>query len=446
MRVRTKTIYQYVTHKSAGNYEAQYYAYGPSGLEYVEYTSDYPASSSVSTDRWSWMQDTVGSPYTAHAVKHMTVYKNMSISLEDVYNRWTAVDGNPMGDGYQKLISDWHKADQLRRSTTQVDTLQWAPSLVAPPSSSDIPRVWIDWKTDTDVDNRALQQLLDKARQPVIDGLLNIVEAPELKDTARSIKHDWDDINRPDALSMKTRWQRFRSRVKKLSNSAKAPKRLANYHLAYAFGVAPVISDVKRMHSYMEYIARDYDKFKNGAIRKLSISINGSLAKTGLDSGEYSTQLVGDYSPKTRYVLVYRDRNPYSTEFMAKLHFLLKRFGGQGPAYFAWERIPFSFVIDWFLDTRSLLSGLNNMLQADPIEIISLTKSQKCIVTVDLFRTVRRADTEEIVYDKRQGYVTHKWYERSVQAQPLYLGLSNRFGKNQAALTSFLIVSRLKVK
>jgi hypothetical protein len=52
----------------------------------------------------------------------------------------------------------------------------------------------------------------------------------------------------------------------------------------------------------------------------------------------------------------------YNSSSFQELDYILSRFIATGPISLAWEKIPFSFVVDWFVDLSGLIQKLDNTL------------------------------------------------------------------------------------
>jgi hypothetical protein len=146
--------------------------------------------------------------------------------------------------------------------------------------------------------------------------------------------------------------------------------------------------------------------------------------------------------PEVRYVLVVRPKIKYSLAFFQKADFVLSRFASS-PASLAWEKIPFSFVIDWFVDVRGALNGLDNLLGTSPWEVVSFTRSFSYgLRTQATCKTFSPCDSS-VLMDFLTATAEYKSYERSLASggpMPIW---SPRFGKSQAAISAALITQAL---
>lgn len=139
-------------------------------------------------------------------------------------------------------------------------------------------------------------------------------------------------------------WRQLEKQFKPPSGKLRSlpySKRLASGYLEYHFGWAPLLSDI---HSSMEALS---EKVRNG-------SVVHSSSFQGYDYGSSTVQTVkglrtGYYS---RYRGIVSDKKVRN----------MNAFGLANPALTAWELLPFSFVIDWFLPISPILANLTASL------------------------------------------------------------------------------------
>lgn len=378
----------------------------------------------------STMVDQVGN----HPNPGYVLHRSCHVQLRGTENRTTS----PAADGY----AGWRYIDgllgqhyTLSGQTNDTNALKWsAPSWV-------IPGVTVTWARQSD--SKVIASLYDRATRPVVDGLLNVVEAPELPAALKSLGIHTEHFRSVRYVNDNETFGQWWKRVASRKSLKKRLRGLSGGHLAYSFAIAPLISDSQKVYQYLDRLSRDYQRYARGDVKRVVASFAGNFAFSKAGSGANSYQGYCTHYPATRYVLTYRERNPYKTEFFRRLDFLLRRFGSSGPVGFAWERIPFSFVVDWFVDVGSLASNIDRFI--DPrIETLSLTKSNKFVCVSDVFRTIKRTDTNTVVYGPtRQGSVTHKYYERTVLGRRTTVQTSEKYGKRQWALTMSLLLQSL---
>jgi hypothetical protein len=148
--------------------------------------------------------------------------------------------------------------------------------------------------------------------------------------------------------------------------------------------------------------------------------------------------------PEVRYVLVVKPNvTPFMTSFFTKADLFMSRFA-TSPARLAWEKIPFSFVVDWFVDLKGSLDALDKVVKAEPYQVISFTRSFTYKLATDIFYTRRSPCDGSIFFDRSLGSGEFSHYERiPVTAQQSLLRWSPHFGKNQAAISAALIAQQL---
>lgn len=271
-----------------------------------------------------------------------------------------------------------------------------------------------------------------------VNNLLNIVESPQLVESLKQLKSDSKILGK----------QRFKS-LKKLSKVA------ANNHLAWAFGVAPLLSDMKKMQKAIGNISRDLEhnrRAQNGdkvLHRRFIGSFSNELVDMPVGFSSYSdpqdeTYWHVGFNPlmfPTRIVTVRGKWDvKYNTDTFKDLDYLMRRFLSSGPATFAWERIPFSFVVDWFVDLSSILNGLDNLLTDSQTTIKDICISEKYEVWLPAYIHQRphyptTLDGVQIALSKLRYYNRYRYADYKLN----YIRPSGRFKFKQAALSASLL-------
>ena len=215
----------------------------------------------------------------------------------------------------------------------------------------------------------------------------NFLELPEIKDLWKFLK----DI--PASLR-NLRVGTVRKRVKKGLDLT------TNSHLAYSFGFAPLISDFQK--SVMSLISF-HEKLlwlreNQGKLVKVSYTQTPSVPSPAFVDGTGSWY----FKYKRTYVSTYRayalmsynlaDLN--DAELAVRL--FLRRFNLDNPLGILWERIPFSFVIDWFL-------GIGGIVSAVPPKIVLPTYFK------DIGYTFKSRETYEATYYHFPAYGANQY-------------------------------------
>jgi hypothetical protein len=150
-------------------------------------------------------------------------------------------------------------------------------------------------------------------------------------------------------------------------------------------------------------------------------------------------------SYKARRVVSVRGVNShqYSNQKMGALDYTLKKFGSPGPASFAWERIPFSFVVDWFLDTKLLFANLDNLLTGSS-KSVSQTMVTETVDSVSEMIHLPALYPNSSFYGESVAQATCRYYRRKVLSLlPPSVTKAGRFGKKQAALSAALLYQQI---
>jgi len=292
------------------------------------------------------------------------------------------------------------------------------------------------WLLDmTAINESSLKEtVLERAMGLKADILLNLIEANQVWPSIKSLSTCIPE--------MAYQWGRLRKVVKTASGA----------FLAWRFGVSPIISDMENVHRYLPKLANDISRHEDGDKHRVSIVARPTMFYTPfLQTSSLNNYVVWKKSsqgritatPEVRYVLTVRPRMRYRTEIFSKLDLFMKRFA-TSPASLAWEKVPFSFVVDWFVDLRGVLRGLDKMVGHSPYEIVSFTRSLSYGVATDTFFSRFSPCDGSVLYDDPVGTTDYKHYERTPVSASVTLPTANvRFGKSQAGISAALILQQL---
>jgi hypothetical protein len=124
------------------------------------------------------------------------------------------------------------------------------------------------------------------------------------------------------------------------------------------------------------------------------------------------------------------------------LAYLIDRFGLSGPATTAWELVPLSFVVDWFVDLRNVTDRLDNALTGGSKQIIDVCISEKVYA-----KTIGTIQSYGPYVINQAGSVMaeSEWhlYTRNPVTDFNKVRFAGRFGKKQASLSAALIYSKV---
>lgn len=184
----------------------------------------------------------------------------------------------------------------------------------------------------------------------------------------------------------------------------KKGKELANGWLELEFGWKPLIQDI--------YTA--VDLYRNGLVtRGQMVSAHGSKSgyylpgNTPLES-KFSNLYAGDTAARVKSRAYGIVRNPGL--------YTLNRYGLANPALLAWQLLPFSFVVDWFLPISQILGVMTNR--------IGLSDYVICVVSE--VNSARMWRCHPVLHNARKRvwrHVYHSSYEDLLNISPRSLGL-----------------------
>jgi len=299
-----------------------------------------------------------------------------------------------------------------------------------------------------------------------VDSLLNIVEAPQLLTGLKTMYDDFFSIQSPTAYNA-VEFGKKGARLVRKFGTLSAKQRIANLkkgisflsggYLYYSFGVAPVINDMRKLSSVTAKLSKRLKDNQKRAGTEVSVrkAVYGSFQQglypdgngripdgysSSQDNGsKWHTQIYDQSKPRmTCVVRGIRDRK-FETSVFQKLDFLASRFGVTGPASFAWERIPFSFVVDWFVDMSVVLNTLDNALTGSSKQIKDVSLSQKWSALIPAIKHRHGPGTTSSNDGQQTALTEMSLYTRKPVEVNKIVDFSGRFGKKQAALSVALI-------
>lgn len=125
------------------------------------------------------------------------------------------------------------------------------------------------------------------------------------------------------------------------------PKHWHKNWLEYQYGWRPLVNDVYKSLDELTNVAREYSRAVGTATeRGYSLSLRPNMwGITGFDSPEWNA-----WTQRERISALYRLEPSFITK--------IGNWSSLNPATIAWELLPYSFVIDWFIDVGGYLRNL----------------------------------------------------------------------------------------
>jgi hypothetical protein len=225
----------------------------------------------------------------------------------------------------------------------------------------------------------------------------------------------------------------------------------SNAYLAYSFGIAPLVKDMSAMAHSVRALKGRFQKAVDDSRREVtvhgrtvgSITVDRThLPGYGSDASDTSGYWYGKLillAPPSVVCSVRGHRAiKYETRLFNSLDYLMQRFISAGPASALWEAIPFSFVLDWFVDTSRIIDSLDNALTGSTKSINDISLSQSYSIRYETYVTQRTGEYLSMA----NGLFANTWfqfYHREPVVISSIAGASGRFGKRQATYLAALL-------
>jgi len=293
------------------------------------------------------------------------------------------------------------------------------------------------------------EQLMQKAVQDFnkvnqVDNLLNILEADQLvsgvKDVGSFLVRA---VNTGLVLTGRRAPSSMRGKLVKWSD-------ISNMYLGWSFGFAPLISDIKKVIKALPKVRANLKALANQSSQPFTVtrSCEGTLTFTGdINSGwgpdansdcTFYTELKYLCRPTLLVGVKGRRRPKYNLEELQQLDYLIARFLATGPASLTWERIPFSFVVDWFIDLQKIIDKMDSTLVGSYPRIEKSWTSEKYHTLISSVK--KKRGTYDWPQDGTQiAQCELSYYHRKPMPPTTYVVEAGRFGKKQLSLTAALI-------
>lgn len=197
------------------------------------------------------------------------------------------------------------------------------------------------------------------------------------------------------------------------------PKTWANAYLGFRYGLTLTIQDMRELSGAIAAVVTDSRNYDYWRVRKLYAS--KSLI---INFGKYVASV--SYHYKVSYA-------PYPSLVMNIIN-ESRKWGIYPTLKNAWDWIPFSFVVDWFISVQDMLSQVDEYINYQYFDVRAVCKSRKCSITLPVRSLI--SSTSAI------GNVTETSYTRKVKSTldlpRIRLGHPSEF-HNYAEFTALLV-------
>jgi hypothetical protein len=409
--------------------------------------------------------------FTQEWVGHQTYTVPSNGTVVSEYDVETMSDDINKGRHFKEVV---HERKVLTKSAISADTLVSGSETFISSGSNCFWHIWglgaNDFASHAHIskswpisENTLLRQTMDDFfNVNNVDNVLNTVESPELVTSMTSMSRQIKLMPIVTGRALRRNaLGRFEILPKLLSQSvrrdiARAGGFISGGFLYYTFGIAPILADMRKIAKQLKTYKSKLRAVTANAGQPVSVhrQVFGSFGTFGSDGAQtpgggfaFSPNTGGTWNASTNVLVTpvmtctvrgVRDIK-YLSEGFQTLDYLISRFGGVGPASFAWERIPFSFVLDWFVDLSGVLNALDNALTGNRknIQEAGISQKWKCLVPVV------KIQPSSTLTDSNDGSqialceLSH--YSRHTVDPVISIGLTDRFGKKQGFILGALI-------
>jgi hypothetical protein len=177
-------------------------------------------------------------------------------------------------------------------------------------------------------------------------------------------------------------------------------KEAADAYLGYKFGIAPLLSDLKKIISFQDAVDKRINELdrlysKGGLRRRVNLwSDTKSSSSTTIIASEFGGSLLLTARVTTitkvkrwgtvRWIPTSPPQFITDSEKKAYARRLVFGLNAFSLGLTAWELLPWSWLADWFLNVQNLLEAHNNTVPAKAVNCCIMTQSD---TTSDISRT-----------------------------------------------------------
>jgi hypothetical protein len=255
----------------------------------------------------------------------------------------------------------------------------------------------------------------------------------------------------PPEVPGPTLWNKAIGALEKLA------RKLAWLNLAYQFAVRPTISDAKRLVDLMDSYKRrlsqlitEADKLQKRHYSRLVDGYNLPSEIVVSDQSNWNDNKVWRRAvwlsrPRYRATMVFTYDASKLRTMLGQIDNLLHALGVQKVASIIWEAIPYSFVVDWFVNVGDMIASAEaQLLEPLPILVHDFSASLKLSYKTRLEIVISHLVLPAFYVRSDLAWREFTTYERRRDFPSLWDSLSARLPNlNQVGLGSSLIVMRM---
>lgn len=218
-------------------------------------------------------------------------------------------------------------------------------------------------------------------------------------------------------------------------------RNIASGHLNWSFGVKPLIKDLTDLYDGLVTWQTRLAKFQSQQGLTLVRHYKEELACPEPRSD--ACKVVWKTKPTYRATCKYSYTLPELSAEQQRLRGLLDTIGLHLNAAVVWEAIPYSFVVDWFVDVGGFLEQFSHDWLAAKVTILDFCSTFKWDAEVEA-GTYLVDSCGNIADTRYHGTMRQRYFHRMRHIPGNFYGLqgSDRYGASQLALSSSLLITR----
>jgi len=374
-----------------------------------------------------WPSTVANSPSTVYTSSDWTLNKS-KVGLSETFTDYI---GN--SDGYNPCLHEkrnWvFPGISFRHEGLHTSGLKQATSVTTgtvAARSSYATLYETSWPTGWDSDANAKIRAMNGIEFGVQSAKLNLpVFLGELKDFKSFFQKSAQHLSLPTDLRNERTLMILSKYYKQLKRRpiGEALATIASADLFNAFVVQPLISDISNMMQLGKHMAAQYDKLKSSdaLVARSTVIDKGS---TPYYSTSTTHTLWREYS-WTRTVTAYVKYRLLTADIPRPPDIILlaDALGFDEPLKVVWELIPYSFLVDYFLQVGNWLDNFKGQIVDLPVEIIeqgySVKRHYTALITQELQTGSNMVNWANVIgRQKVSGYYEYIKYQRFAEALP----------------------------
>lgn len=220
------------------------------------------------------------------------------------------------------------------------------------------------------------------AKQSLPNFLLELGEIKSLAKTASNAARGLQDLKK-DFNHLKRKLQKKEKAPKGRRSKLDRSQQLSDLHLAYAFGVAPLLGDIQAFQNALNAFMDAYDDFVSKlesiqtAHYQEQVDYPAEEVVMGTGTWNVHTSQKSSYSVKYCATMKYRYRLAEKLPPRSKLFLPYYGFRTKNAISVAWQAMPFSFVADWVLRIGDVLESQSGSAIPVDVEVMDYCVSER---------------------------------------------------------------------